>query len=313
MEQDFDHIPVMPEEVLKFLSPHSGGIYVDGTLGGAGHSMKILEASAPDGRLIGFDRDSSAIAAATARLAGFGDRVTLVHRNFAELEKSLASLEIGSIDGVLLDLGVSSHQLDSAERGFSFRQDAPLDMRMDTGTGPTAADLVNTLPEAELVHIIREYGEERWAGRIAVRIAAAREKSPILTTMALAEIVKGAIPRKFHEERLHPATRTFQALRIAVNAELESLDKGLEAGLRLLKPGGRAVVISFHSLEDRIVKNAFRKLAQGCICPKSIPVCVCGNKPQLRILTGRPVMAGEAELAANPRARSAKLRAAEKL
>lgn len=313
MEQDFDHIPVMPEEVIKFLSPHAGGIYVDGTLGGAGHSLKILEASVPNGRLIGFDRDSSAIAAATARLVRFSGRVTLVQRNFAEMEATLTALGIGSIDGFLLDLGVSSHQLDSAERGFSFRQDAPLDMRMDTGTGPTAADLVNTLPEAELVRIIREYGEERWSGRIAARIVAAREKSPLLTTLELAEIVRGAIPRKFHEERIHPATRTFQALRIAVNAELESLEKGLEAGLKLLGRGGRAVVISFHSLEDRIVKNAFRKLAQGCICPKNIPVCVCGNKPRLRILTSRPVMAGEVEQAANPRARSAKLRAAEKL
>lgn len=313
MEQDFDHISVMPDEVLKFLAPHGGGIYVDGTLGGAGHSLKILEASVPDGRLIAFDRDHSAIVVATARLAGFDNRVTLVQRNFAELEETLKALKVERIDGFLLDLGVSSHQLDSAERGFSFRQDAPLDMRMDTGTGPTAADLVNTLTEAELVRIIREYGEERWAGRIAVRIVAAREKAPLLTTLELAEIVKGAIPRKFHEERIHPATRTFQALRIAVNAELESLEKGLEAGLKLLGRGGRAVVISFHSLEDRIVKNAFRKLAQGCICPKHIPICVCGNEPQLRILTSRPVMAGEAELAANPRARSAKLRAAEKL
>jgi 16S rRNA (cytosine1402-N4)-methyltransferase len=313
MEQEFEHIPVMPNEVLEFLEPRPGGLYVDGTLGGAGHSQKILQASSPDGRLIGFDRDSSAIAAATARLATFGNRVTLVHRNFSDMEDALAGLGVASINGFLLDLGVSSHQLDMAERGFSFRYDAPLDMRMDTGAGPTAADLVNTLPEAELARIIKEYGEERWATRIAVRIAVAREKAPLRTTLELAEVVKGAIPRKFHEDRIHPATRTFQALRIAVNAELESLEKGLEAGLRLLAPGGRAVVISFHSLEDRIVKNIFRRLAQGCICPKHIPICVCGNKPKLKILTGRPVIPGDEEQAANPRARSAKLRAAEKL
>lgn len=303
----------MPDEVLEYLAPRPGGIYVDGTLGGAGHSLKILGASAPDGRLIGFDRDSSAIEAASSRLAAFGGRVTLLHRNFAEMEDALAGLGIGRIDGFLLDLGVSSHQFDMAERGFSFRQDAPLDMRMDPTAGQTAADLVNTLPEGELARIIRAYGEERWAGRIAARIAGAREKSPLLTTLELAEIVKGAIPRKFQEERIHPATRTFQALRIAVNAELESLEKGLAAGLRLLGSGGRAVVISFHSLEDRIVKSTFRGLAQGCICPRNIPVCVCGNKPKLKVLTGRPVVPGDEEQAANPRARSAKLRAAEKL
>lgn len=313
MTHDFEHIPVMPDEVLEYLAPRPGGIYVDGTLGGAGHSLKILGASAPDGRLIGFDRDSSAIEAASSRLAAFGGRVTLLHRNFAEMEDALAGLGIGRIDGFLLDLGVSSHQFDMAERGFSFRQDAPLDMRMDPTAGQTAADLVNTLPEGELARIIRAYGEERWAGRIAARIAGAREKSPLLTTLELAEIVKGAIPRKFQEERIHPATRTFQALRIAVNAELESLEKGLAAGLRLLGSGGRAVVISFHSLEDRIVKSTFRGLAQGCICPRNIPVCVCGNKPKLKVLTGRPVVPGDEEQAANPRARSAKLRAAEKL
>ncbi len=216
-------------------------------------------------------------------------------------------------DGLLLDLGVSSHQLDTGTRGFSFRADAPLDMRMDPDLPASAADLVNELPEDELARIIREYGEERWAKRIAAFIAKARAEAPITTTLQLVDVIKGAIPRAKWEERIHPATRSFQALRIAVNDELGSLERGLATGLGLLKQGGRAVVISFHSLEDRIVKESFRSLARGCTCPKELPRCVCGRTPQLKILTGRPVMAGEPEVAANPRARSAKLRAAEKL
>lgn len=286
---------------------------MDGTVGGAGHAAKILEVSSPDGRLIGFDRDAEALDAAASRLALYQDRVVLLHRNFAGVAEALAELGIGEIDGFLLDLGVSSHQLDKGERGFSFQLDAPLDMRMDTGSGPSAADLINTLPEEELERVIRDYGEERWARRIAAFIVRRREEAPIITTLQLVDVIKGAIPRAKWEERLHPATRTFQALRIAVNEELTSLEHGLISGLRLLKKGGRAVVISFHSLEDRIVKHTLRTLAQGCTCPKTIPVCVCGKTPAVRILTGKPVTAGEPEVAANPRARSARLRAAEKI
>lgn len=263
--------------------------------------------------LIGFDRDPAARAAAGASLAPFGERVRLIGRNFADMAEALAGMGIASIDGFLLDLGVSSHQLDTASRGFSFQADAPLDMRMDTESGATAADLVNELDEEDLARIIRDYGEERWAKRIATFIVRARQASPIERTFQLVDIVKGAIPKAKWEERIHPATRTFQALRIAVNDELGSLERGLAAGIGLLVPGGRGVVISFHSLEDRIVKNTFRRFAQGCTCPKELPRCVCGGAPLLRILTGRPVMAGGDEVADNPRARSAKLRAVEKL
>lgn len=303
----------MSDEVIRFLAPKPGGVYVDGTIGGAGHAGRILEASSPDGTLIGFDRDAEALRAARERLLPFGGRVRLVQGNFAGVAEVLAGFGIGRIDGILLDLGVSSHQLDSAERGFSFQKDAPLDMRMDSGSGATAADLVNTLTEQDLARIIRDFGEERWAMRIAAFIVKAREVAPIETTLRLVDIIKGAIPRGAWEERLHPATRTFQALRIAVNDELASLEKGLDLGIRMLNRGGRGVVISFHSLEDRIVKNCFRRLARGCTCPKGLPYCICGNTSLLRVLTGRPVMAGEAEVEANPRARSARLRAAERL
>jgi len=310
----FHHISVMPEEVLRFLAPRPGGVYVDGTLGGGGHAALIAEqCTAENGLLIGFDRDVQALAAAGARLAQYGESVRLVHQDFSRIRSGLNGLGIDSIDGFMMDLGVSSHQLDSRERGFSFQQDAPLDMRMDTTSGETAADLVNTLPEEELERIIKEYGEERWAKRIAAFIVAARANSEIETTFQLVDIIKGAIPKAKWEERIHPATRTFQGLRIAVNHELDSLEQGLRAALDVLKPGGRGVVISFHSLEDRITKQIFREYAAGCTCPRHLPVCVCGNKPRVKVLTGRPVMAGEAEIAANPRARSAKLRAVEKL
>jgi 16S rRNA (cytosine1402-N4)-methyltransferase len=309
----FVHISVMPDEVLRYLAPRPGGIYVDGTLGGASHARQILEASSPDGILVGFDRDPAALKVAAERLAEFGGRVRLVNRNFAELASYLAEMGITGIDGLLLDLGVSSHQLDTAERGFSFQQDAPLDMRMDNTAGDTAADLVNGLPERELERIIKEYGEERWAKRIAAFIVKRRGEEPIETTLQLVDVIKGAVPRGAWDERLHPATRTFQGLRIAVNEELSSLEKGLADAVRLLKKGGRAVVISFHSLEDRIVKTSFRAFAHGCTCPKSIPRCVCGKIPQLKVITGKPVMAGDAEVTMNPRSRSARLRAAEKI
>lgn len=306
-------MPVLPAEVLHFLAPRPGGVYLDGTVGGGGHAALVLEASTPDGILIGLDRDGSALAAAREKLAPFGGRVRLFQRNFAELGDLLPELGITGIDGFLLDLGVSSHQLDTGERGFSFQQDAPLDMRMDTGQGETAAELVNGLSEQELTRIIREYGEERWAKRIAAFIVRARAEAPIETTLRLVDVIKGAIPRGAWEERLHPATRTFQALRIAVNDELGSLKLGLATALGLLNRGGRGVVISFHSLEDRIVKSTFRSLAQGCTCPKGLPFCVCGATRQVRVLTSKPVMAGDAEIRENPRARSAKLRAVEKL
>lgn len=309
---DFGHLSVMPKEVVKFLSPRPGGVYVDGTLGGGGHAALILEASAPNGRLIGFDRDEDAQVAARQRLSVFAGRTNLVRRNFAEIADGLAELGIGAVDGLLLDLGVSSHQLDSADRGFSFQQDAGLDMRMDRSVGRTAADLVNGLSESELERIIREYGEERWARKIARRIAAARAEAPIETTLQLADLIGRTIPRRAREERIHPATRTFQALRIAVNDELSSLQRCLTDILPLLRSGGRVVVISFHSLEDRMVKQFFRDRATGCICPKDLPVCACKNEPQLRVLTGKAAVASDEEVAANPRARSARLRAAEK-
>jgi 16S rRNA (cytosine1402-N4)-methyltransferase len=310
----FHHRSVMAEELLRFLAPKAGGCYLDGTLGGAGHSSLIAEQCLPGGGiLVGIDRDREALAAAGARLARFGESVRLVHGDFADLASHLEALGIAGLDGFILDLGVSSHQLDSGERGFSFQQDAPLDMRMDTSRGDTAADLVNDLPEQELERIIREYGEERWAKRVAAFIVRSRAQARIEGTLQLVDIIKGAIPKAKWEERLHPATRTFQALRIAVNHELESLERGVRDAIEHLKPGGRGVVISFHSLEDRIVKHIFREYAGGCTCPRQLPVCACGNLPRISVLTPRPVMAGREELESNPRSRSAKLRAVEKL
>ncbi len=310
---NFHHVSVLSDEIIRFLAPKSGGVYVDGTLGGGGHSGQILEASDPDGILLGFDRDDEAIRVAAERLSRYGDRVRLFHRNFAELESSLKETGIDAVDGLLLDLGVSSYQLDKGDRGFSFQKDAPLDMRMDTSCGATAEELVNNLSEKELAGIIRSYGEERWAVRIAKRIVEARRIAPLKTTLQLVDVIKGAIPRAKWEDRIHPATRTFQALRIAVNHELESLEKGLNEGIEMLRSGGRIAVISFHSLEDRIVKNIFRSFAKGCICPKSAPLCVCGKVPKLKVITGKPVLPGNEEIESNPRSRSAKLRVAEKL
>lgn len=309
---DFRHLSVMPDEVIRFLAPGDSKTYLDGTLGGGGHSLLILE-NAPNALLVGIDRDQAALAAAGKRLAAFGDRFRPVHGDFAGLAGHLEALGISALDGFILDLGVSSHQLDTGERGFSFQQDAPLDMRMDTSRGETAADLLNDLPEQELERIIGEYGEERWAKRIAAFIVNSRNESPITTTFQLVDIIKGAVPKAKWDERIHPATRTFQGLRIAVNHELESLERGMRAALDLLKPGGRGVIISFHSLEDRIVKHIFREYAEGCTCPRQLPLCVCGKQPRVKILTGRPVTATQQETDGNPRARSAKLRAVEKL
>lgn len=246
-------------------------------------------------------------------MAVHGEHIRLLHGDFADVTKHLKGLGITALDGFILDLGVSSHQLDTRERGFSFQQDAPLDMRMDTSSGATAADLVNELPEQELERIIAEYGEERWAKRIASFIVKERAESLITTTFRLVDIIKGAVPKAKWDERIHPATRTFQALRIAVNSELESLERGMRAALDLLKPGGRGVIISFHSLEDRIVKHIFREYAEGCTCPRHLPVCACGKEPRVKVLTSRPVTAADAETSDNPRSRSAKLRAVEKL
>lgn len=308
----FHHISVMPHEVLQFIAPHKGGIYVDGTLGGAGHSKLIAEQCTPGGILIGIDQDFQALEAAKERLSTFGSSIRLVHGNFADLDIHLDNLGVHKLDGFLLDLGVSSHQLDSVERGFSFQHNAELDMRMDNSNGETAADILNSVSESELERIIKDYGEERWAKRIASFIVKARSIARISETLQLVDIIKGAIPKAKWEERIHPATRTFQALRIAVNHELERLETGLHAAINRLKPGGRGVVISFHSLEDRIVKQVFNIYATGCTCPKGLPICACGKTPLVKILTKKPLLAGAAEIDMNPRSRSAKIRVIEK-
>jgi 16S rRNA (cytosine1402-N4)-methyltransferase len=309
----FRHEPVMPGEVLGLLTPRPGGTYLDGTVGGGGHARLILEASSPDGRLIGLDHDPAALAAAAAVLVPFSDRVTLCRGSFANLEVILASLGMPRVDGILLDLGVSSHQLDTPERGFSFREEGPLDMRMDPTQQTSAADLLAQADVATLQQIFRDYGEERWAGRIAREIVRSRSAAPLLTTRQLAELVCRVVPGGHQPQRLHPATRVFQALRIAVNGELEALSVGLAAALRCLRPGGRLVVISFHSLEDRLVKQGFRAAASSCTCPPRLPVCVCHHKAEVKILTARGIRPGAAETIANPRARSAVLRAIERL
>ena len=306
------HKPVLVAEVIASLQCRTGVVYVDGTLGGGGHAFEILRNSAPDGRLIGIDADGDALREAEKRLASFGDRAILVKGNFADMETILSGMKIEKVEGILLDLGVSSHQLDTTERGFSFTLDAPLDMRMNRDRGPNAYDLVHTLSQERLERILRKFGEERMAGRIARAIVARRTLSPIRTTGDLAGVVTGALPRTRGPARIHPATRTFQALRIAVNDELAGLQRALTDGMKRLKPGGRFSVISFHSLEDRIVKNAFRTAEKGCICPSDLPVCACGRKPTMKILTRKPVIPDEAEIRDNPRARSAKLRTAER-
>jgi 16S rRNA (cytosine1402-N4)-methyltransferase len=309
----FSHVPVMADEVLNYLEPQRGGIYLDGTVGGGGHARLILEASAPDGTLVGLDRDAAAIAAAHANLAPFGGRVILRQGNYADMAALLDLLGIGLLDGILLDLGVSSHQLDTPQRGFSFREEGPLDMRMNADQGLSAADVIAEAGVDELKRIFREYGEERWAAKIAREIVSVRNRQPIVTTSQLAELVSRVVPGGRGPQRIHPATRIFQALRIHVNGELESLRAGLEAGWQRLNAGGRLVVISFHSLEDRIVKQAFRSLAAGCICPPRLAVCVCGQKPLARVMTRKGVRADQNEVHHNPRARSAVLRAVEKL
>jgi len=308
------HQSVLLEEVIGALRPHSEGVYVDGTIGAGGHAAALLSASAPHGQLFGFDQDKNALEIAKRRLAEFGNRVHLLHSNFDQIQQLATQHHIPPADGILLDLGVSSMQFDRPERGFSFQADGPLDMRMDDTAGQTAADLVNHLPERDLADLIYRYGEERQSRRIAKAIVKAR---PIRRTAELAQVVSGAIsagkrPRKGRRQaKIHPATRTFQALRIAVNDELGALERALPQAINLLKPEGRLAVISFHSLEDRIVKQFFRQESQDCICPPEQPVCTCRHKATIRIITKRPIMPSSAEVSVNPRARSAKLRVVE--
>lgn len=309
----FKHLSVMPEEVVKFLGCKPDKLYVDGTLGGGGHTAMILDASAPTGKVVGMDWDEDAIQAAMERFKGYSGCLTFVRENFANIKIVMADLSIKSLDGILLDLGVSSHHLEMPERGFSFRFDAPLDMRMDRRQKKTAYEVINGLSLKELEEIIRKYGEERWAKKIAKTIVEKRRHGPIATTKELSSIVSSAIPKKFHPRDIHPATRTFQAIRIAVNDELNNLKKAIEDGADLLDSGGRMVIISFHSLEDRIVKESFRRLAKGCICPDDFPKCICGQKPKLHIITKRPIAPSPEEVSKNPRARSARLRAAERI
>ena len=308
---EYTHKPVLLDACIQALNIRPDGIYVDGTLGRAGHSMEIAR-RLTTGRLICIDRDQAAIDAARVRLAPWLDRVTLVRSNFSELGEILSGAGVSGADGMLFDLGVSSPQLDNASRGFSYMQDAPLDMRMDTSAPLSAYEVVNTWSQEELRRILYEYGEERYAPAIAKAIVRARETAPVNTTLELVEIIRGAMPPAALREKQHPAKRSFQAIRIAVNGELDALPPMLEAAVDGLNPGGRLAVITFHSLEDRIVKRTLADLAKGCTCPPEFPVCVCGRKPRVRLVNRKPVTADGAELADNPRARSAKLRVAEK-
>ena len=308
---EFTHKPVLLAPCIEALRIRPDGVYVDGTLGRAGHSVEIAR-RLTTGRLICIDRDMAAIDAARERLAPYLDRVTLVHSNFSELSDVLRQAGVAGADGMLFDLGVSSPQLDDGARGFSYMQDAPLDMRMDTSAPLTAHEVVNTWSGEELRRVLWEYGEERYAPAIAKAIVRARETAPVATTLELVEIIKSAMPPAALREKQHPAKRSFQAIRIAVNGELEALPPMLRGAVEGLNPGGRLAVITFHSLEDRIVKQTLRDLARGCTCPPEFPVCVCGNKPKIRLVTRKPIVADGAELADNPRARSAKLRVAEK-
>lgn len=316
---DTHHIPVLCDKIVDFLNPKPDGVYIDGTVGLGGHSATILEIAAPSGRVIGIDLDVEALTVAESRLHAFGERCSLINGNFAEMDVLLTRHSVHAVDGILLDLGVSSLQLDTPHRGFSFNHTGPLDMRMNPGQGLnsaeqttlTAMQVVNNSPMAVLVDIFKRYGEERFAKRIANRVVQARQQEPITTTTQFAEIVKQAVPRKTF--RIHPATRVFQALRIHVNAELENLVSGLDVAISLLKPGGCLCVITFHSLEDRIVKRCFQTRARTCICPPKTPICICEHKPSVEIVTKRPVLPSRNEIQHNPRARSAKLRAARKL
>ena len=309
---EFTHRPVLLEECIEGLAIRPDGIYLDGTLGRAGHSREIAK-RLTTGRLICVDRDQAALDAAQERLAPWMERVSLVHSNFCEIDAILDGLGLSTVDGMLFDLGVSSPQLDDASRGFSYMADAPLDMRMDRTDALTARTVVNEWPREELRRIFSQYGEERYAGLIAAAIERRRAECPIETTLELVEVIRSAMPGKALKEKQHPAKRCFQAIRIAVNDELSSVDRMLRAAVPRLNPGGRLAIISFHSLEDRIVKNALAEFARGCTCPPDFPVCVCGKTPAVRLVNRKPIVSGPQELEENPRARSAKLRVAEKL
>ena len=312
MAEDFTHVSVLLREAVDALNVKPGGVYVDGTLGRAGHSLEIAK-GLTTGRLIAIDRDHAALEAAPRRLEGFMDKVTLLHGNFADLDALLDGAGVGQVDGMLFDLGVSSPQLDDESRGFSYLKDAPLDMRMDATAPLTARDVVNTWSQEELKRILRDYGEERYAAQIAAKMVRRRADKPIETTLELADIIRSAMPAAALREKQHPAKRSFQAIRIAVNDELTALSAMLEQALKRLKSGGRLAVITFHSLEDRPVKAAMSGWCKGCTCPPDFPVCVCGNKPRARLVTRKPIVPGGEELEQNPRARSAKLRVAEKV
>lgn len=307
------HIPVMQREVVESLRCRPGGIYVDGTVGGGGHAGEILRHTAPGGLVIGMDVDDDALRESEERLRPFGHRKILVKGNFADIDSILESLNIREVDGILLDLGVSAHQLKTARRGFSFFLNAALDMRMDQGRGLSAYDIINTFPEKELERIIKDFGEEIMARRIVKMISMRRKASPIKTTAELADVIVKALPSSLKTKKIHPATRTFQAIRIYVNNELLNLDDAINRGVDVLRKSGRFSIISFHSLEDRIVKDGFRSWEKGCICPPSLPVCACHRKAKLKILTRKPITPAASEIECNPQARSAKLRTAERI
>lgn len=309
----FSHYSVLLNECIEGLAIRPDGIYIDGTAGGAGHSSVIASHLGKGGKLLALDQDETAVAVATERLSRFGERAEVVHTNFCNLAQVCADRGINQIDGLLLDLGVSSYQLDTAERGFSYRSDAPLDMRMDATKQLSARTIVNEYSEDALRRIFFEYGEERFSSRIASNIIRARQTAPIETTGELVEIIKRSVPARHGDGGHHPAMRTFQALRIEVNAELDVIAPAIKSAVSLLRPGGRVVIITFHSLEDRIVKQTFASLAGGCTCPPGFPICVCGNKPKINILTKKPILPTKEELAINSRSHSAKLRIAEKL
>lgn len=309
---EFNHVSVLLNECLDALNIKEDGIYVDGTLGGAGHSSEILKRLSENGRLIGIDQDTDALKAAGLRLQNFNN-VTYVHNNFYNIKQILDDLDVEEVDGILMDLGVSSYQLDTGERGFSYMKDALLDMRMNRENELSAYEVVNTYSEEELYRIIRDYGEEKFAKRVATFIVNAREEKNIETTLELVEIIKNAIPAKARREGPHPAKRTFQAIRIEVNSELSILNRAIEDGVSKLSKGGRMAIITFHSLEDRIVKNKFRDLAVSCRCPKEFPICVCGEKAKVKVISRKAIEPSKEEVEINPRSRSAKLRVIEKI
>lgn len=309
---EFNHVPVLLDEVMDGLNLQPSGIYVDGTLGGAGHSSQIAARLTEGGRLIGIDQDRDAIAAASRRLEAFGDMVTIVHDNYEHIPQILQQLGVSSVNGILLDIGVSSYQLDNPERGFSYNSDEPLDMRMDQESPVTAADIVNERSQEELTRILRDYGEERYAANIARRIVQERESRPFTTTGDLVRVIRASVPMKMQEKYGNPCKRSFQAIRIACNRELDVLQDSIDQLIDLLAPGGRLCIITFHSLEDRIVKNAFRRNENPCTCPPEFPVCVCGKKSKGKVITRKPIVPSENELERNKRAASSKLRVFEK-